>query len=68
MAGNPPSKLCSTCGTNNIAYGNTCLSSCPLGTTANTYKDGGIACLGTAVLSASFGSSSAASINASSSS
>ena len=49
VAGNSPNKLCSACGTNNKAYGNTCLSSCPLGTTANTYKDGGIACLGTAV-------------------
>jgi len=68
VAGNPPSKLCSACGTNNVAYVNTCLSSCPLGTIANTYKDGGIACLGTAVLSASSGSNSAASINASSTS
>jgi len=68
VAGNPPSKLCSACGINSVAYGNTCLSSCPLGTTANTYKDGGVACLGTAVLSASSGSSSADFINASSSS
>lgn len=50
VAGNSPSKLCAACGNNNKAFGNTCLSSCPLGTTANTYKDGGVACLGTAVL------------------
>ena len=49
VAGNAPSKLCSACGNNNKAFGNTCLSSCPLGTTANTYKDGGVACLGTAL-------------------
>ena len=48
-AGNAPKQLCSACGANNVAYGNSCLSSCPLGTTANTYKDGGVACLGTAV-------------------
>ena len=57
VAGNSPSKLCSACGSNNKAFGNTCLSSCPLGTTATTYKDGGVACLGTAV-------STSASINA----
>ncbi len=66
VAGNAPGKLCSACGTNNVAYGSSCLSSCPLGTTANTYKDGGVACLGTAV-SGSASSSPTASVSASSS-
>lgn len=53
VAGNSPSKLCSSCGNGFVAYGNTCVSSCPLGTSQFTYKDGGIACIGTAVTSAS---------------
>ena len=68
-AGNAPAKLCAACGANNVVYGNSCLSSCPLGTTPNTFKDGGVACLGTAVsASASATSSASASSSASSSS
>jgi hypothetical protein len=49
IAGSAPKKLCEACGTANKAYGNTCVSSCPLGTTAKAFNDGGIGCLGTAV-------------------
>lgn len=65
-AGNPPSKLCSACGAANIAYGNSCLSSCPLGTTPNTYKDGGVCCIGTAVSVSNASASSQASASATS--
>jgi len=64
-AGNSPAKLCSACGAANVAYGNTCLTSCPLGTTATTYKDGGVACLGTAVSSSTSNSSAATSTSTS---
>jgi len=60
-AGNSPSKLCSGCGAANYAYENSCLTSCPLGTTANKYKDGGVACLGTAVTASSNSSQSSTS-------
>jgi len=59
-AGNAPGKLCSACGAATIAYVNSCLTSCPLGTTPNTYKDGGVACLGTALSSPALTNSSLA--------
>ena len=39
-----PSKVCANCGAQNIINGNVCVASCPAGTFAYTYKDGGVAC------------------------
>ena len=56
IAGVAPAQLCSSC-TGKIAFGNTCVSSCPSGTSLKTYSDGGQACTGTASSSATTTSS-----------
>jgi hypothetical protein len=39
-----PGQHCASCGSGLVANGASCVSSCPVGTYAFTYKDGGIAC------------------------
>lgn len=39
-----PSKYCLACGGSMVAYNGNCLSSCPAGSYAFIYRDGGIAC------------------------
>jgi len=39
-----PGQLCANCGSGLVANGASCVSSCPIGTYAFTYKDGGVAC------------------------
>jgi hypothetical protein len=39
-----PSQVCSNCGNGLFASGNNCISACPVGSYAFTYKDGGVAC------------------------
>lgn len=68
VAGVLPSKLCLNCGDANIAYGNTCVKSCPLGTTKNTFKAGGIGCLGTALTGSASSTPASGSASGSSSS
>ena len=39
-----PGQHCASCGSGLVANGASCVSSCPTGTYAFTYKDGGVAC------------------------
>ena len=54
IAGVAPGQLCNAC-SGKIAYGTTCVSSCPVGTSIKVYADGGQACSGS--MTSSSGSS-----------